>query len=623
VSAMTQRLAHRGPDDGGVVELGPLVLGHRRLSVLDVSDRGHQPMSSADGRLILAHNGEVYNFVELAEELRRHGHRFRTSTDTEVMLAAFQEWGDEAVDRFEGIWAFALWDTAEQRLTLSRDRFGVKPLFLAEGNGIVAFASEIKALLEIPWVSREPNPRAIRTYLADGLVDHTDETFFRSIRRLPAAHTLSLQRGDRRLRRYWGPPALNEDSHARRDPGDRRRVEEIRDLFIRSVARQLRTDVSIGSCLSGGLDSSAIVSTASAIRGGRFGSAGLPRRDREGLPQLAFFAEFRGTGIDERRFVDAVVRETGTTLRTTSPDATAFLETLGPIVQLQDEPFVSTSIVAQYHVMQEAHKAGITVLLDGQGADELFAGYPPYIGARLGGALRALDPDSLRLVAKQLRRTPRLSARAMRFALFGLSPRPRWWPTPPGNLLLGRAAKAAEPLELESAPTRGSVLTQLLWRHLTSESLPALLRYEDRNSMAFAIEARVPFLDRNLVEAALLLPDRLRLDGTDRKIALRRAMAGIVPDVVLARRDKIAFAPPEAQWLSAAMPLIRDLAVEPAAEARDFVRRGTLRTLADRWPSASVPKDVLWRVVNLELWLRMCVEAQRDAVPAATARPGA
>lgn len=617
---MTVRLAHRGPDDGGVVDFGRLVLGHRRLSVLDTSERGHQPMATPDGRFTLVHNGEIYNFLELAQELQALGHHFQTATDTEVMLAAFQEWGVDAVARFEGIWAFALWDATEERLTLSRDRFGVKPLFLAEGNGFVAFASEVKALLELPWVPRDPNPRAVRTYLAEGLVDHTEETFFRAIRRLPAAHALTVRGSDRRLHRYWGPPPLNEDAGFPPDPGDTRRVEEIRHLFIRSVARQLRTDVPIGSCLSGGLDSSAIVSTASAIRDGRFGSAGLHRREREGVPQLAFFAEFRGHGIDERPFVDAVVQATGTTLRTTSPDTAAFLRTVEAVVRQQDEPFVSTSIIAQYHVMQLAHEAGITVLLDGQGADELFGGYPPYLGPRLGGALRSLDATAMRFVARQMGETPGRTLRALRYAMLGLAPRPRWWHSPTRDGIFGAAVRTATGLDLGPTPARGSILARFLWRQLAVESLPSLLRYEDRNSMTFAIEARVPFLDRDLAEAALMLPDRLKLDGSARKIALRQAVVDLVPEEVLARRDKVAFQPPQAQWLRAALPAIQGLSTSPMSESLDLLRPGAVASVLDQWSRTSISDDFLWRVVNLELWLRVCVQGQQHVLPNTMAR---
>jgi asparagine synthase (glutamine-hydrolysing) len=357
---MLSAIRHRGPDDQGEAALGPLALGMRRLSILDPTPAGHQPMTSSDGRYTLVHNGEIYNFQELAAELEAAGCRFSTATDTEVILAAFATWGASCVQRFNGIWAFALWDRQSQTLFLSRDRFGVKPLFLTDSGGRLAFASEIKALLALPWVPRTPDSGVVRDFLANNLVDHTDRTFFEAIRRLPAAHNMTIG-PDRtqRLDRYWGPPALNEDASPRPASTDASRLDQIRELLVDAVALELRSDVAVGSCLSGGLDSSGVVSIAAALRDGRLDVDAGHRRNRERQPQLAFFAEFHDVGIDERRFVDDVVRATGIQLRTTTPSAVDFMATIDAITCSQDEPFASTSIVAQYHVMRIAQQAGV------------------------------------------------------------------------------------------------------------------------------------------------------------------------------------------------------------------------------------------------------------------------
>ena len=388
VESMLDSLVHRGPDDEGCAALGPAVLGMRRLSILDPTPAGHQPMSSPDGRYTIVYNGEIYNFLELADELALLGHTFTSASDTEVLLAAYAAWGTDCVRRFNGIWAFAIWDARERTLFLCRDRFGVKPLFLAEGGGNLAFASEIKALLGLPWVSADPDPAVVGKYLSGGSLARGSRTFFREIDCFPAAHSLLVSPTGKRWDCYWPAPALSTDTSFGRRPGDDDKIAEFKALLIDAVALQLRSDVAIGSCLSGGMDSSSIVSIAAGLRSKNLLAPGRRHKEREATPQLAFFAQFREAGIDERPYVDAVVAATGVDLHTTTPDATMFLESLPGILHAQDEPFVSTSIVAQYHVMRIAHEAGIKVLLDGQGADELLAGYVKYPAIRLAGALR-------------------------------------------------------------------------------------------------------------------------------------------------------------------------------------------------------------------------------------------
>ena len=599
-SRMAARLSHRGPDDEGTYLSGPLALLHRRLSILDPTSAGHQPMCSEDGSLAILHNGEIYNFLELGDELMALGHRFRSRSDTEVMLAAYREWGLDFVSRFNGIWAFALWDAPRERLILSRDHFGVKPLFVAEREGTVYFASEIKALLEVPGISRDPNPAALRDFLVDGVADHADETFFSSVRRVPAAHSLVVERDRRQLIRHWSPPALATDATDAVQPGDADLVDELRQRVVNAVSLQLRSDVALGSCLSGGLDSSTIVSVAAGIRDGRL-TAARSHAERDRPPQLAFFAEFREPGIDERRYVDEVIAATGVELCTVTPTADDFVDSLPVVLAHQDEPFASASIVVQYHVMQLAHHAGVTVLLDGQGADELFAGYPPFVAPRLGGALRA---GQLAGVMRSAARSPGLLPSTLRYAVLGSRRRPRWLggrQTPPW---LGQTLAEAGTLWRDRSSPAGTVLAQTLWQQITGDGLPALLRYEDRNSMAFGIEARVPFLDLPLVEFALQLPDRLKIARGRRKVALLHAMRGIVPDAVRGRRDKIAFAPPQRRWLAEAAPRLAHLGVKPLLESEGFVRAGLVAAALERAAAGREDDPATWRPLISEMWLR-------------------
>jgi asparagine synthase (glutamine-hydrolysing) len=602
---MVEALAHRGPDDRDVLSIGAATLGHTRLSILDLSPAGHQPMHTEDGRYWLSFNGEIYNFASLKTELEAKGVRFRSTSDTEVLLAGYVAWGHRVFARLNGIWAVALWDARDEELVLSRDRFGVKPLYVVESANTLAFASEIKALLTLPWVSAEPDEAAVGQYLLAGIVDESDGTFLRGIRRVAAATFESHRRGDSIHQRYWEPRGLSDDSSYGPQAGDDALVDRFRDTFLRAVERQLQSDVPIGSCLSGGLDSSSIVSAASALRhrstaGG--GPAGLSRIE---FPHLGFFARFTGAALDEYRFARTVADSTATDLRVITPDVEAFLSALVPTVRAQDEPFGSASIVAQYLVMSLAREAGVKVLLDGQGGDELLGGYPVYIGDRLMGA--------------DLARNPRLVASAMRSLVVGEIPvhlvlsrakrvlRSKLGAPQPSRLaaFAGPRAAAAPPTRNDYAVLPGSVLSRALWQDIVCDSLPALLRYEDRNSMAFAIEARVPFLDHELVDLALLLPDRLKVDPGTTKSVLRRAMRGLVADEVLERKDKMGFQPPQDAWLRAALPRLRPLARSSCAEEMGFVRAGGVGGILDAFGARHLHHDQAWRVINLELWLRL------------------
>ena len=601
VSGMVSRLEHRGPDDRGCTELGRAALGMSRLSILDTSPDGSQPMRSADGRYWIVHNGEIYNFLELADELSALGHRFRSESDTEVILAAYAEWGMDCLRRFNGIWALALWDTRDDTMVLSRDRFGVKPLYIVEHGHLLAFASEIKAILAMPGMNAEPEPAAIRDFLVEGIVDHSDQTFFRGVRRVPAAHSVVISPHGQRTIRYWDEPALSDDASTRADASDPHRIEEIRDLFVDAVALQLRSDVALGSCLSGGMDSSSIVGVASAIRERHLIPERSTDRHRDAQPQKAFFAEFRGPGLDERQHVDRVVSSTGVELHTVTPSHEEFVRSLPRVVDHQDEPFASSSVVVQYHVMELASRNGVKVLLDGQGADELFGGYPPLAGPRYAGLLRTGAPGG---VLSALRNGETSVRSLVRYGLFGPHRLPAILQRRRDPSWLGQVARQAGTLWPKTERRPGTLLARVLRDQVFTGGLSAMLRYEDRNSMAFGIEARVPFLDHRLVEAALLLPDRLKIAGGRRKIALAQAMRGIVADSVLDRRDKIAFAPPQDTWLRESVPLVRSLARAPISEEMGYLNPGTMTERLDGFESGSVTHDELWRVIMVEMWLR-------------------
>ena len=595
-------LAHRGPDDSGVGRYPEGMLVHRRLSILDPTPAGHQPFVSPDGAIALIHNGEIYNYLELREELRALGAVFRTDTDTEVIIAGYRQWGLDAMSRFNGIWALALWDGLAGRLVLSRDRLGVKPLYLADVDGGIFFASEIKALLPMMPEIR-PNLGAVRDYAWSGLVDHADATFFTGIEPLPPGTNVVVDRHGRATRRYWAMPAIATDGDPRPKPGDAGQTEDFAGLFRSAVEMQLRSDVPLGSCLSGGLDSASIVAMSSRLVAERLGPHGA-------APRVARTASFPGTPEDETGLAALVAAVAGVAHRTVTLQQSDVLDTLDTVLGEQDEPFASASILAQRAVMEAAAAGGIKVMLDGQGADELLAGYPHYRYAwLLGLALRhpAAVPSALRDL-RRLGITPGVALRQafldqLRLGPSGLAPlgresRPPAW--------MGSELRRVASLPIrgwDDPQPAGTPLARHLRRAVIATSLPALLRYEDRSSMRFAVEARVPFLDHRLVEAAAALPDRLRIDRGVTKIVLRRAATGLVPDEVRLDRRKIGFAVPQVAWMTAALPAIRaSLERSPAIEAGLLDRAGVAALLA--MPVGPDGGSGLWRALSIDRWLR-------------------
>ncbi|MBX6321972.1 MAG: asparagine synthase (glutamine-hydrolyzing), partial [Rhodospirillaceae bacterium] len=381
-------VAHRGPDGEGwrvfATRHGPLVFGHRRLAVLDTSDAAAQPMAYADGRYWLVHNGEIYNFVELRAALEDHGHRFATASDSEVLLAAYAEWGAGCLERLVGMFAFAVWDSRGQTLFAARDRFGIKPLYvLTTGRG-VALASEIKQFLGLPGFTARMNAAAVQAYLAAGRSDHGAETMFAGVLQLRGGQALSLD-----LDRWRpGEPLPIFDWYRLPPPGSARldeaaAAERFAALFEEAVQLHLRADVPVGACLSGGLDSSAVVCTVRRLRA-------------DGAPALATVSAcFPGTAVDERPFMEAVLAETAAVPHYVHPRPEDVLELAERITRHQDEPFGGTSVIAQWRVFETASAAGLKVLLDGQGADEQLAGYHYAFGPHLAGLLRRGRVDAV------------------------------------------------------------------------------------------------------------------------------------------------------------------------------------------------------------------------------------
>ncbi|MBV1695831.1 MAG: asparagine synthase (glutamine-hydrolyzing) [Hyphomicrobiales bacterium] len=601
-------VAHRGPDGRGWQVFsspsGPAALGHRRLAIIDVSDAGLQPMADASARYHLVFNGEIYNYIELREEMRAKGEVFVSQSDSEVLLRAYMLWGSGCLQRLRGMFAFLIWDDRDKRLFAARDRYGIKPLYMVAGETGLAFCSEIKQLLGLPGVNSRMNVARVHDYLATGISDHTSETLFQSVRQLRGGECVTVDAGAARPTfkvERWSPVGAGTLSLTEAEAADR-----FRELLTDAVRLHLRSDVPVGSCLSGGLDSSSIVCLM----------AGMMPGDQRVNTVSACYAE---KSVDEKPYMDLVVAHAGTTPHFIFPRAEDVFQRASDITWYQDEPFGSTSIFAQWCVFEEARRAGIKVMLDGQGADEQLAGYHhafPYHLAHLtrrgrldqvvrtmlerrelhGAALpeqikRYLVPLLPESLAAPLRRQHRAMAQHDWLGTELLRTR--------GNPD-GPIAVAAGSLGLD-APTD---LRSLCIAMTFATNLQMLLHWEDRNSMAHSIEARVPFLDHPLVEFSLALGNDHKIVGGDTKRVLRRAMADVLPTAVRERRDKLGFATPEQAWFRGPLRgVIHDGVEATLARYPDLIDAAGTRALREEMLDRRRSVDfVLWRIVNLGLW---------------------
>ncbi len=532
LQAMTDCIAHRGPDGEGVAVFGAVGLGHRRLAILDLSPQGAQPMGYGDTGLTVVYNGEIYNYKEIRDELVALGYAFHTGTDTEVLLAAYDAWGEQCVARFNGMWAFAIHDAKKNRVFCSRDRFGVKPFYYHDDGERLVFGSEIRQILPfLPGV--KAHRETLETFLATMGSDLTPQTFFEGVLRLPAGHSLVYDLATHQQR--ITPHYRLQRPQAASTPGRDEAATQIYDLLKDAVALRLRSDVKVGTCLSGGLDSSSVATIAA------------------GLSQERSFAAITAVSEQESNneveFARTVAEHCALDWHQVKPGYDDFTASLPAVVRTQEEPFASASIVMQYWVMKTARSNGIPVLLDGQGGDELLLGYERYYASSILAMLRGRGVLRTLREIRQIRRNNAKMhllniakylvgsmSSALRYAYHFhchryLRERP---PTPPHLQALARNVTDVWGLQALD---------------VTMTNLPILLRYEDKNSMAHSIETRLPFLDYRMVEASLALPVDYKIHDGWSKWLLRRAMDGKMPDSIVWRKNKFGFEAPEAIWL--------------------------------------------------------------------------
>jgi asparagine synthase (glutamine-hydrolysing) len=596
-------LKHRGPDDHSfhVYPMGrsTVALGHTRLSIIDLSDAGCQPMHSLDGRWAIVFNGEVYNYLELRAELHAMGHSFSSNSDTEVLLAAWMQWGISCLTRLVGMFAFVVFDKTNATLTCVRDAFGIKPFFYSAMDDQFAFASELPALLELLPGKPALNWQRSYDYLVHGDYDTTPDTFFDGVCHLPPGHYLQINAATGELSplQCWWKPSVQERPGWRFDDA----VEQVRTLFLQNIRYHLRSDVPLGATLSGGIDSSAVVCALRHLE------PDIP------IHTFSFIAE--GSDANEEHWVDRVNAHVGAIPHKVKATPEELICDLDDMIRCQGEPFGSTSIYAQYRVYQLARENGVTVILDGQGADELLAGYIGYPGPRLRSLLEtgrlseawtfwnnwSKWPGRSRLLAAKYLTSEITDGNLHETLrkLDGKSSVPEWINAGP---MLKQGVHLIKPHVRPETTTKGRRVMDTLGSILTKRGLSSLLRHGDRNSMRFSIESRVPFLTLDFANLLLSMPEEYLISQQgETKSVFRTAMRGIVPDDVLNRKDKIGFATPELAWFKATEKTIRTWLMMDLN--LPFLDQKKMLLEFDEIIAGKKPFSwQLWRFINFIIW---------------------
>jgi asparagine synthase (glutamine-hydrolysing) len=608
---MRDILTHRGPDGEGLFTDLHAALAHRRLSIVDLAG-GHQPLSNEGGGIWVTYNGEIYNHADIRRDLEALGHRYRTRSDTETIVHAYEQWGDGCVARFRGMFAFALWDAPQRRLLLTRDRLGVKPLYWARAGTRLLFASEIKSLLASGLVEARPNEAAVPELLATRYTSGPD-TLFQGIYKLLPGHQLVFSDGQIQIQQYWDLPAGGSENELD-FAGDDFLVARFRELLRESVRLRLMADVPLGMFLSGGIDSSAV--------------AALMAREI-GRPIETFSVAFADSRFSELEYARDVARAIGANSHEIVIDDADFFGALPRLVWHEDEPIAHPSSVP-LHFVSALAREHVKVVLTGEGSDELLAGYGKYPRAllnwRAGGIYERVVPAAIRgMVAGGL--VPRLPASVGRYARRSFLAMPRQ-PAPmfldnfagmplhlQRELLTGRAHRAgdayAASLAYFSHPANGSgMLGRLLYTDVKTY-LVELLMKQDQMSMSASIESRVPFLDHVLVEFAARLPDRLKLRGFRTKRILREAVRGLLPERILTRR-KMGFPVPFAAWMRGPWNAVaREVLLDRRARERGLMNPAAVAALLqDHRDGHRLAGDAIWALLNLELWYRTFIDGE-------------
>lgn len=615
IKKMTDKLIHRGPDAEGQWVDEQVALGHRRLAIIDLDPKSNQPMVSYDGRYILTFNGEIYNYIELKRELSEKGAVFKTNSDTEVIIEAYREYGAECMNRFNGMWAFALYDTKEHKIIISRDRFGIKPIYTVDNDNVFAFASEIKAITAAFPNENIPNEICIYRYLSGSVNEDTDEKcFYRNIKIFPTAHYMiyDIRNHTKEYKRYWD---VNEQAFYNKWIKGKDPVKTFKALFENAVQLRLRADVEVGACLSGGLDSSAIVGCASKKFGKKIHTFSSIYTDKE---------------CNEEPFIRKVNEMWDTIPHYIRPDdyEKNFTKYIADLTYHHDQPTASASLYSQYMVMKGV-QGNVKVVLDGQGADELFAGYIPYYSYHISDLMDKntffAKWKAIKLLVIVKKEWPDMIGAINTDAivrLVGLK-----------NSFLFQNKKKIRELKIKSSTqlfTRefidkvydtykrddiqcSSRLNTRLCNDVLNKSIPALLHNEDGNSMAFSIESRVPFLDYRIVEFAIALDGKYKIRNQWTKWIVRKACKEYLPKEIVKRTNKMGFPAPFARWLREGSSKEEIAEIIYQFGNRNIVPEETI----DHFYKAHVNgesdfSDILFRFYSMELWLRTCKDYEEN-----------
>ncbi len=607
---MADVIRHRGPDDAGEFAAGPVAFAHRRLSIIDLAT-GHQPMATE--RSVIVFNGEIYNYVELRNELRARGHSFETASDTEVILRLYEEYGPDSITRLNGMFALALYDRQHDQVLLARDHFGVKPLYLHATPERLLFASEIKALLAVPGVDSAADLEGVQEYLTFQYVLGARTMFHGITKVLPGEyHLLGLSSGAHRAVRYWEPRFRTDHAHT-----ERYFIEQIQWLVADAVRLQMRSDVPVGTYLSGGLDSSLVTAIAA-----RTGSGALQ----------TFTGRFdEGAEFDETGYARLVAESCGASMQVVTPTEADFVDLLPRLVYHMDEPVAGPGLFPQYMVSREAARH-VKVMLGGQGGDEIFGGYARYLVAyfeqAIKGAIEETSEDAEHIVTlasiipnlPALRQYVPMMQQFWRAGLFEDMDRRyfRLVDRSGGALsLLSSEFRNTYPQEAIFArfqevfnhPDTTSYYNKMTHYDLVT-NLPALLQVEDRVTMASSLESRVPLLDHRLADLVATMPPGMKFKGGELKYALKRALGTLLPEPVLSRKDKMGFPVPLHLWARGrSRDFFADVLLSQRCRERGLFDATEVEKLM-AYEGAFGRR--LWGLLNLELWFRTFIDGSSD-----------
>lgn len=583
IQKFSKQLAHRGPDGEGIFMDGDFVtLLNRRLAIIDVKG-GDQPIFNEDGTIAVVYNGEIYNYLELRDKLQKAGHVFKTKSDTEVIIHGYEEWGNGCFDRLNGMFAIALYDKKKKKLVLARDHFGIKPLYYSIFDDKLLFSSEIKPVFYSGLIKQSPNDRIIYRYLKYRIHDDQKETFFKGIFRLMPGELLEIKGKDLQIKKYT---SLKEDLLSlEQTPLTEDKIKNFKKSLVKAIKYRLISEVPVGTCLSGGLDSSTVVSVVNKLLKKQVSEA-----KSVGKIQKTFSAVFPGGANDEEKYIDKVIKNKNLKSFKVFPKPEKFFEEITDFIRTQEEPTISTGPYAQFKVMEEAH-GKVTVLLDGQGSDEMMAGYLPYYFVYLRQLLKENNyPVFLKEVLSSLDVVKRyVKEKFIKSVL-------------PNDLMNKEflSSHSKETFNIEN-----DNLKKRLVQDIFSNSLQSLLRYEDKNAMRFSIEGRVPFLDFNLIKEIFSLSDDAIIKNGWNKYILRKATESLLPQEINQRRNKIGFTTPEYEWFMKMKNKIHAILSSTSFGKRKYFNQPeVLAAFQEFIEGKNTDTMIFWRFMNVELWLR-------------------